>query len=213
MNKKNLSNNKGAMLALEHMSKNGLSDKDISQKLYDSFGHLWDTSTIGRRRRGLGVLREMPASFCKPLKSVTAIKNSKKRLSATNKTQMILEDCFGNVNPDDLLFGDLCEYTASFFEGLANHPKGEPSPQEWWDTARDKVIHWHTVLERTKANISKLNKSQLRAYDYCKAMYHQSITGGRYYREVYSLYREWRLVFIEAINYRRPPTIRAGVGF
>lgn len=207
MNRKNLSRNRGAMLALKHMAKQGMSDREISKELYDSFGHLWSISTIARRRRVVGVIRKSP--FKKIVtKKPTPLRPSppkSKSIKSSIKTSQpmtarILERYFKGISSDRLPFEELCEYTASFFEPIANTSKGQPTDQQWWDTARDKVAHWNRTRERTAVNIEEMTPSQIRAYDYCAAMSTASQRRrNRNFREIYSLYREWRSCFIDSV--------------
>lgn len=185
------------MLALKYMAKNGLSDKQISRELYDCFNHLWSTSTIARRRRSSGLKRESPFTNNKPTTtsvSCTLIKGPPHQ--NPKKLNNRIKNYFKDTDPDTLSFGCLCEYIASFFEDLANHPRGKPAPQEWWDTIRDKVISWYAVRGRTDVNYSTLSRSQILAYDFCEALYTKSVRGSSRYRVVYSLYREWRTAFL-----------------
>ncbi len=203
MIRRNLSNNKGAMLALRYMAKCGLSSNDISRELHRAFNYPWSSRTVSRL---VNCVESPPPSsaigrtlgtFNEPKLINSHI--SRKRISATQTTEAILRNHFKNTNPDNLSFGELCNYSTSFFERLANKDRDETVPQEWWDTARDKVISWHHILCRTKDALGQLDNVQLRAYDYCMAMYTLSITGGSHYRQVYSLYREWRLSFISSV--------------
>lgn len=223
-----LSRNKGAMLALKYMAKYGLSDREISRKLYDTYGHLWGVNTISRGRRKEGILRESPFSSTTITTTTKQRKHDFEKKAANFKfsndipppvyehltsiatinppqVKTDIEEHFKNVNQDNLSFGDLCQYTASFFEPIANYPLKQSAPQEWWDIAKDKAICWDSVRERTSMDFSEFTRSQIYAYDYCMAMYTQLIVGGRNrgrkgrYRKVYALYREWRAHFL-AVN-------------
>lgn len=195
--KKNLSNNKEAMLALKYMIKCGLSNIQISQKLYSVFGHQWSTSCISRKRIAL---QQMDIT-CTPAEKTTApIKPTRKKSTPVKQktnlfTPTSIENYFRGTDPDTLSFESLCEYTASFFDKIANL-RGTGAPQMWWDTIRDKIFHWNAMRETTNIILSDLTKSQRRAYNFCSAMYNKSITGEKHYREVYSLYREWRGCFL-----------------
>lgn len=199
--KKNLSNNKKAMLALEFMVRCGLSNTEISQRLYMVFGHRWSTSCIGRKRK-ISIVQQTDTTFA-PKKTTLAEPTQRKNIPAKQKTNLSqptsVENYFRGIDPDTLSFGSLCEYTASFFEKIANL-RNTGAPQVWWDTIRDKIFHWNATRETTNINMSDFTKSQRRAYNFCAAMYNKSITGEKHYREVYSLYREWRACFLRTIR-------------
>lgn len=243
----NLCNNDSAMLCLARMSIRGESDATIRDELKRSHNIDVNVNTVGKHRRGLGIVRESPIpNFSKKtIVSNSSVAQVPKRIPATVKTTYkissplktepksekgtVESDCdfvlerrilaqnsvkqyFKHLNPDTLSFGELCEYTASHFEDVANYPQKDEygdklnAPQDWWIFARDLVVDWHTVLIQRRIELNSLhgneglNKIQNRAFNYCLKMYTQSLTSqrGRKYGEVYSLYRVWRRSFLQS---------------
>lgn len=161
--RRRLVTNKPAMLALKHMVKSGLSTKEIRKEFVRIYGaSAWSESCINRAK--IALTQGPPKPKTPVLTSV------------------------GGKDPDDLTFGELCEYTASFFEPIARAPKGQDADQKYWDAVRDKISHWECVRGRTAMPLMDLNKSQLRAYDFCNIMCRENAPTGK----KYGLYREWR---------------------
>lgn len=239
----NLCNNDSAMLCLARMSIRGESDATIRDELKRSHNIDVNVNTVGKHRRGLGIVRESPIpNFSKKITvSNSSVAQVPKRIPATVKTtykmsslskpkpknevddsgrdhvlehkilaQNRIKERFVHLNSDELSFGELCEYTASFFEDVENYPQKDKhgnrinAPQLWWDKARDKVIDWYTILEQRRNDFSiidgreGLTNIQRRAFHYCLKMYQRSL-GRRSksgYGEVHSLYRIWRDRFL-----------------
>jgi hypothetical protein len=187
--RKNLVHDKEAMGALIRMVKAGKSDLYIQTQLYGTFGIRWSTRTIARRRCSEGFKKTSPIPITKQKRRVTASKISTPANNSTLPKNRIAQH-FNDLNPDTLSFAELCEYTASFFERIANYPRKQKAPQEWWDTARDKIMTWNRIRQRTKVDFSVFTIPQAHAFDYCMSMHEHSINGGPY-SEVYALFREW----------------------
>ncbi len=205
--KNSLIRNKKAMSLLRRLVKEGKSNQYISDRLYEDCGHRWSPRTVSRIRN----LPKMKKRNFEQEAAKFAFSNEESPIDVLQdypventfgvpKTKTTIKEYFDNIDPTKLSFGDLCSYTASFFEELEGRDKDDAAKNGTWRLPRDKVFAWNKTRERTKVDLSRFTHAQTSAYDYCMSMYTKTITGNSQYGEVYSLYREWRRAFIKQLS-------------
>ena len=200
MKGRNLSDNKGAMLSLKYMAIAGVSTKKIVEELHEAYGHRWSTSTVVRNVNSSPV----------PTKT--------RRNKPVVQTRSVAS-YFKGVIAKDLSFGDLSQYTASFFEELAMNnrkPKGERKdrmPRDWWKGLERRMDMWHeqlltevdviyglapeNLIDRNGRPIT-LTPTQKMAYDLCRAIYRELKKKGKsdFRTTIFPTYQQWRDTFL-----------------
>lgn len=185
MKGRNLRDDKKAMLTLKYMAIAGVSTKKMVEELHEAYGHRWSTSTVVRNVSSSPV----------PTK--------------TRRNKLIVEtrsvaSYFKGVKERDLTFGDLCEYTASFFEEIATNskkPKGERKnrmSREWWRNLESMIDVWHDRLLYeidVRGDVSTIpTERQKMAYKLCLAIYRELKREDKsdFRTRIFPMYYEWR---------------------
>ncbi|UCG02478.1 MAG: hypothetical protein JSW11_00500 [Candidatus Heimdallarchaeota archaeon] len=195
--KQYLTNNKLAMDMLKHMANDGRTDKYIQQKLREVIGYSWHTRTIGDRRRALGIRR------------TTTINKPATPLSCPAKSNLI-KNSFNKLDPNQLSFNELCEYVISFFEDLANYPRGERAPNHWWKIISSKLRIFDKKRIIQSINFGIFTQSQMYAYNFCTEGFDRLISRSSckgQCQDLYDLYRKWRNSFLKSLHMKTVNTI------
>jgi len=198
-----LQNHENAQKVIEWMHADNRSNPDISEAIFAVFGVTWSSARIGTYRRKRFGSSHADSSTRKSDSKVYTQDGLAAQVVGMNRVARYFNEI--TLDPSDMSFGDLCEYTAAFFEDLANFPskrcnaRGEKirAPQQWWNTAKGAARIWGRAHDRCTTTRKELTESQKLAYDYCAILCEKMLVDDNSdYGIVYHKYRKWRDVFL-----------------